>query len=324
MSTLQPASINNNPLNLNFFFNNAFEKENWPDFFSILKTKQSPEIIYPESDGKPMADNTKQYELIVMIKENLEHLFADNDDVFIAADLFWYPVQYDNKTKYAPDVMLAFGRPKGDRRSYLQWEENNIPPQVVFEILSPANSKGEMKKKLKFYERYGVQEYYEYDPDKNKLDGWIRNANRLEHIENIDNWTSPILNVKFDLSENDLVLTDSRGKRFTSFTEEKSRANREEQRADTEKQRADAEKQRADAQKQRADAEQQRADAERQRANTERLRADTERQRADRLESLLNIEKEKLNVERLRIDNLEKKMTQLMNQFESSEKQPIA
>ena len=28
-----------------------------------------PEIIYPESDGKPMADNTKQFELIVEIKK---------------------------------------------------------------------------------------------------------------------------------------------------------------------------------------------------------------------------------------------------------------
>jgi hypothetical protein len=29
------------------------------------------EIIYPDSDGKPMADNTKQFRWIVTIKENL-------------------------------------------------------------------------------------------------------------------------------------------------------------------------------------------------------------------------------------------------------------
>ena len=45
------------------------------------------EIIYPDSDGKPMADNTKQFRWIVTIKENLECLFADNDNVFIAGDL---------------------------------------------------------------------------------------------------------------------------------------------------------------------------------------------------------------------------------------------
>ena len=36
-----------------------------------------------------MADNTKQFRLIVTIKENLELLFADNPDVFIAGDFFF-------------------------------------------------------------------------------------------------------------------------------------------------------------------------------------------------------------------------------------------
>ena len=276
MSTLQPISFNK-PLNLNFFFN-ADENRKWPDVFSILKNKLNPEIIYPESDGKPMADNTKQYKIIVTIKENLEHLFAERDDVFIAADLFWYPVQYDNKTKYAPDVMVAFGRPKGDRGSYLQWEEDNIAPQVVFEILSPGNTSGEMIKKFRFYERFGVQEYYEYDPDNIKLKGWVRKSNRLKHIENTNNWISPMLNVKFELSENGLTFYDSRGEKFTSFTEEKTRANHEKQRADNEK------------------------------------------QRADELERMLNLEKQRVDKLELKIDTFEKKMAQLMNYLENSEK----
>jgi hypothetical protein len=49
----------------------------------------APEIVYPESDGKPMADNTKQFTWIVKIKENLEVLFKSNPDVFVAGDLFW-------------------------------------------------------------------------------------------------------------------------------------------------------------------------------------------------------------------------------------------
>ncbi len=40
----------------------------------------------------------------------------------------------------APDVMVVFGRPKGRRGSYKQWQEDNIAPQVVFAILSPSNS----------------------------------------------------------------------------------------------------------------------------------------------------------------------------------------
>ena len=47
----------------------------------------APEIVYPESDGKPMADNTEQFKWIVKIKENLEVLFKSNPDVFVSGDL---------------------------------------------------------------------------------------------------------------------------------------------------------------------------------------------------------------------------------------------
>jgi len=57
-----------------------------------LAPQTTPQIIYPDSDGQPMADNTKQFRWIVTIKENLEILFATSPDVFIAGDLLWYPV----------------------------------------------------------------------------------------------------------------------------------------------------------------------------------------------------------------------------------------
>jgi Uma2 family endonuclease len=90
------------------------------------------QIIYPDSDGQPMADNTKQFRWIVLIKENLELLFADDPRVFVAGDLLWYPVEGHPEIRIAPDAMVVFGRPKGDRGSYRQWEEDNIVPQVVF------------------------------------------------------------------------------------------------------------------------------------------------------------------------------------------------
>ncbi len=116
-------------------------------------------IDYPESDGQPMADNTLQYEWIGTIKYGLEALFRERNDVFITGDLLWYPVEGDNKTQAAPDAKVAFGRPKGHRRSYKQWEEGGIAPQVVFEVLSPGNTPKEMTDKLRFYQRFGVEEY---------------------------------------------------------------------------------------------------------------------------------------------------------------------
>ena len=117
---------------------------------TLLDTSQ--ELLYPESDGKPMSENTEHYRWIVTIKENLEILFAADADVFVAGDLLWYPVE-GSETRVGPDVMVIFGVSKGKRGRYLQWEEGNIAPQVVFEIRSPGNKPKEMREKFDFYQQ---------------------------------------------------------------------------------------------------------------------------------------------------------------------------
>ena len=203
-----------------------------------LQPESKAEIIYPASDGQPMADNTKQFRWIVIIKENLEILFAAIADVFIAGDLFWYPVQ-GSLHRQAPDVMVVFGRPKGDRGSYKQWEEENIPPQVVFEILSPGNTVTAMTKKLLFYERYGVEEYYIYDPDTVELTGLLRNDNNLEEIEQINGWVSPRLGIRFVLKEDTLEIYRADNQRFLTPVELDQLRQQERQRAEQEHQRAE-------------------------------------------------------------------------------------
>jgi Uma2 family endonuclease len=154
--------------------------------------------------GRPMADNTLQFEWIVTIKGNLDALFRDDPEVFVAGDLLWYPVEGDNRTRVAPDVLVAFGRPKGYRGAYLQWQEAGIAPQVVFEILSPGNRLGEMLRKRDFYERFGVEEYYLYDPDRFDLTGWRRAAEGtggLRVLETASAWTSPRLGIRFEVAE---------------------------------------------------------------------------------------------------------------------------
>jgi Uma2 family endonuclease len=193
---------------------------------------KSNEIHYPDSDGQPMADNTLQFDWIVQIKENCERLFVDREDVFIAGDLLWYPVEGNNKLCLAPDIMIVFGRPKGYRGSYQQWKEDHIPPQVVFEILSPGNRLKAMTKKFEFYETYGVEEYYLYDPDEDDLQGWISGDGAFQTIENLDQWISPRLGVRFSFTEGSLTLYGPDGKRFLSFTELSQQADRAESRAE--------------------------------------------------------------------------------------------
>jgi Uma2 family endonuclease len=185
----------------------------------MVQELQRSEIVYPDSDGQPMSDNTLQFHWIVTIKENLELLFADHPDVFVAGDLLWYPVEGDNQTRRAPDVMVAIGRPKGDRGSYRQWKEEGIAPQVVFEILSPGNRFSEMAKKLAFYEHYGVSEYYLYDPDRNDLTAWQRCDEKLALVPDLLNWESPLLKIRFELTPETLNIYKPNGERFLSYVE---------------------------------------------------------------------------------------------------------
>ena len=197
------------------------------------------EIIYPDSDGQPMADNTEQFEWIVLLKENLECLFAKDPQVFVGGDLLWYPVEGHPEIRVAPDVMVVLGRPKGKRGSYRQWQENQQPPDVVFEILSPGNTLKEMAKKLKFYEHYGVTEYYIYNPETNELTGLERREGELGVIEEMNDWVSPRLGIRFQLMPDTLNVYYPDGRPFLSTVQLAEQAEQEKQRAEREKQRAE-------------------------------------------------------------------------------------
>jgi Uma2 family endonuclease len=247
---------------------------------------ETPEIDYPDSDGNPMSDNTEQYRWIVIIKENLEIMYADAPNVFVAGDLAWYPVRYTQK-RAAPDVMVVFGRPKGRRGSYKQWVENNIAPQVAFEILSPSNKDrrgiDSLEEKFEFYQEHGIKEYYIYDPDDLVLEGWQRYGDRLIKIPSMMDWVSPIMGIRFDWAiGQELILSRPDGQRFLSsveldhrFQQAKIQVWQEQQRAEQERKRAEFQRQRAEQESQRAEQESQRAEQESQRADrlAERLRA---------------------------------------------------
>ena len=244
---------------------------------------QSPDrlkIIYPDDNGEPMSDNTEQFRLIVWIKENLELLFASIADVFVAGNLLWYPVEGNNKIAQAPDAMVAFGRPKGYRGSYQQWHEENIVPQVVFEIWSRGNRLTPMLQKLRFYERYGVEEYYLYDPATVDLTIWERREERLEAVEEVNGWVSPRMGVRFQVSETELQIFRPDGTPFVSFVELAQLREQAELRAEQERQ---------NAQQARQNAEQERQNAQqaRQRAEQAETMLEQERSRSQALEARL-------------------------------------
>jgi hypothetical protein len=70
-------------------------------------------IIYPDSDGQPMADNPLQFRWIVTIKEGTERAYRHRADIFVAGDMLWYPVEGHPEICQAPDVLIALGPAEG-------------------------------------------------------------------------------------------------------------------------------------------------------------------------------------------------------------------
>jgi len=161
-----------------------------------------------------MAENTIQARWIIRIVTNLNLIFANEPNVFIASDLLWYPVKDEPKINLAPDVLGVFGRPKGDRPCWVQHLEDGIPPQVVFEIVSPSNDWKEMVDKLHFYDAHGVEEYYTYDPERKALTVYVRRGELLRRVLPLQDWVSPRLKIRFhwshDGEELELFLPDGR------------------------------------------------------------------------------------------------------------------
>ena len=175
----------------------------------MLNSRELPvqqEIFYPSSDGKPMADNTLQFDTIVLLKTNLDILYL-NQEVLVAGDLFWYPEEGNPKVVMAPDVLVSFGRPQGFRSSYKQWLEGNKPPEVVFEVYSEGNSKKEMQHKLEFYNRYGVQEYIFIEPYKQEFEIYVRHQGLLKQLslERNQSWKSSYLDIVLEYGSDDKI-----------------------------------------------------------------------------------------------------------------------
>ena len=278
---------------------------------SVSVPVRKKQIVYPDSDGKPMADNTKQFNWIVKIKEGLEVLFADRADVFVAGDLLWYPYEGDNKTRIAPDAMVVFGRPKGHRGSYRQWEEDGVAPHTVFEVLSPGNTKKEMEEKREKYDQYGVEEYYEYDPDRISLKGWVRSGSCLESVANMQGWVSPGLGIRFELTDSDLLIFRPDGQRFLDFLETEKRKKQAEELTEKERLRAEKERLRAEKERKQAEKERKQAEKERLRAEKEKKQAEKERLRAEKAEEEKKRAESVAEAERQRAEKLAARLREL-------------
>lgn len=214
----------------------------------------SPEhvvIDYPQSDGEPMSDGDQQGRQMFRLFDILRHHYRDRDDVYVGIDLHWYPIEGDNRTRMAPDVLVVPGRPSEPARSsWLQWNENGVAMRHVIEIMSPSNTTEEMVRKRGWYAHFGVEEFLVFDPSTGKLDIYVQHDPHadLPGLVRVDTellWTSIVLEgcsyrVDDAVDHYDLALLDPSGNLLPSHAETAARADAETARADAEQARADA------------------------------------------------------------------------------------
>ncbi|PNK14090.1 hypothetical protein CEP09_12410, partial [Cylindrospermopsis raciborskii S06] len=155
----------------------------------------------------------------------------------------------------------------------------------------PGNSQDEMDKKKLFYLKHGVEEYYVYDPDRISLEVSIRENNSFKEIKDVSVWTSPRMNVRFDMTGNELVIYYPDGGRFLSPVELSNYAEQENQRAERERLLKEQETQRAEREKLLKEQETQRAEREKLLKEQERFLKEQETQRAEQERLLKEQEK---------------------------------
>ncbi|MHC0066038.1 Uma2 family endonuclease [Nostoc sp. UIC 10890] len=119
----------------------------------------------PYDDGIPMESARHKAQMDLLIDALIPWL-SEREDGFIGGNMFVYYslAQVRNKDFKGPDFFAVLGVPKGERRSWVVWEEGKAP-DVVIELLSDSTAQADKNfKKLIYQNQMRVPEYFWYDP----------------------------------------------------------------------------------------------------------------------------------------------------------------
>ena len=151
----------------------------------MLETVSKTDIIYPSSDGEPVAETYIHLYAILTTLEVLKQ-YLSGQQATVLANQFMYYSQGLPRMRVAPDVMVIFNVEPGGRDNYKIWEEKQVP-QVIFEMTSPGTKSQDQEFKKTLYEQLGVKEYWLFDPKgewiPEQLKGYRLRNNIYEIIE---------------------------------------------------------------------------------------------------------------------------------------------
>ena len=120
------------------------------------------EIIYPSSDGEPLAE-TQQHVLAILMALALLRLYLQEQQAVVFADQYLYYIEGNPRARVAPDVMVVFDIEKRLYANYKIWEGQQTPA-IIFEVTSAGTKETDWNFKKTLYEQLGVTEYWLFDP----------------------------------------------------------------------------------------------------------------------------------------------------------------
>jgi Uma2 family endonuclease len=131
---------------------------------TVLTTNKSPtEVVYPTSDGKPMAESDLHRNVMVESIETLKRHFA-GQRVYVSGNILLFYRPGDKHRYVVPDVLVVRELEPCLRDNYLLWQEGRAP-NIVIEITSRTTRHEDLKKKQKIYQdEVKVEEFFLFDP----------------------------------------------------------------------------------------------------------------------------------------------------------------
>ncbi|MBF2037308.1 MAG: Uma2 family endonuclease [Leptolyngbyaceae cyanobacterium T60_A2020_046] len=217
-------------------------------------TTPKPPILYPSSDGEPVAETYAHLYALLVTLEVLQQ-YLSGQQATVLANQFLYYAQGFPRLRVAPDVMVIFDVAPGGRDNYKIWEEGQVP-SVVFEMTSASTRNYDESFKYTLYEQLGVQEYWLFDPRGEWLDPPLQGYRlRGETYEPITDGRSAPLQLRLQ-ADGPLIsfYREDSGEKLLipaelaqAVEQEALQREQAERQAEQARQRAEAERQRAEA-----------------------------------------------------------------------------
>lgn len=184
-----------------------------------------PEIHYPESDGKPMAETDVHFECIIRVRNLLKHRYR-GQRVYVGSNLMVYYVKGDPRKSVAPDNFVVKDCEPGQRRTFKIWEEGRTPSSI-FEITSLSTRREDERTKPAIYARIGVKELFLFDPTGEYLDPPLQgfrfvNGQKLPMVPDATGALESLeLGLRLRVEDGELVMYDAAtGERLLTDEEE--------------------------------------------------------------------------------------------------------